>query len=50
MNAGMLLAQAAPQGGAGSMGMLIPMVLVFGIFYFMILIRVHSATSHCLHQ
>ena len=37
MNAGMLLAQAAPQGGAGSMGMLIPMVLVFGIFYFMMI-------------
>jgi len=37
MNAGMFVAQAAPQGAAGGMGMLIPMVLVFGLFYFMMI-------------
>lgn len=38
MNAGMMMmAQAAPQGAAGMGGMLIPMVLVFGIFYFMMI-------------
>ncbi len=38
MNAGMMMAQAAaPQGMAGMGGMLIPMVLVFGIFYFMMI-------------
>jgi preprotein translocase subunit YajC len=33
----MFVAQAAPQGAAGGMGMLIPMVLVFGLFYFMMI-------------
>lgn len=34
----MFLAEgAAPQAGGGGMGMLIPMVLVFGIFYFMMI-------------
>ena len=37
MNAGMMMAQAAQQGAAGMGGMLIPMVLVFGIFYFMMI-------------
>ncbi len=39
MNAVMMMAQAAaPQGGMGSMGgMMLPMVLVFGIFYFMMI-------------
>lgn len=37
MNAGMVMAQAAQQGAAGLGGMLIPMVLVFGIFYFMMI-------------
>jgi len=39
MNAAMMMAQAAaPQGGLGGMGgMMIPMVLVFGIFYFMMI-------------
>ena len=37
MNVGMMMAQAAPQGAAGMGGMLIPMVLVFGIFYFMMI-------------
>ena len=38
MNAGLMMAaQAAPQGAAGMGGMLIPMVLVFGIFYFMMI-------------
>lgn len=39
MNAGMMMAQAAaPQGGLMGMGgMMIPMVLVFGIFYFMMI-------------
>jgi preprotein translocase subunit YajC len=39
MNAGMMMAQAAaPQGGMMGMGgMMIPMVLVFGIFYFMMI-------------
>ena len=39
MNAGMMMAQAAaPQGGVlGMGGMMIPMVLVFGIFYFMMI-------------
>lgn len=36
MNTGVFLAQAAQQGPSG-MGMLIPMVLVFGIFYFMMI-------------
>ncbi len=36
MNTAMFLAQAAQQGASG-MGMLIPMVLVFGIFYFMMI-------------
>ncbi len=32
------MAQAAPQGGAMGMGgMMLPMVLVFGIFYFMMI-------------
>ena len=31
------MAQAAPQGAAGMGGMLLPMVLVFGIFYFMMI-------------
>ena len=31
------MAQAAQQGAAGMGGMLIPMVLVFGIFYFMMI-------------
>jgi len=31
------LAQASQQGAAGIGGMLIPMVLVFGIFYFMMI-------------
>lgn len=34
----MIVAQAAqPAAGGGGMGMLIPMVLVFGIFYFMMI-------------
>ena len=37
MNVGMMVAQAAPQGAAGMGGMLLPMVLVFGIFYFMMI-------------
>ncbi len=39
MNAGMMMAQAAgAQGGVMGMGgMMIPMVLVFGIFYFMMI-------------
>jgi len=37
MNAGIIMAQAATQGAAGLGGMLIPMVLVFGIFYFMMI-------------
>jgi preprotein translocase subunit YajC len=38
MNAGIMMAQAAPQGGAMGMGgMMLPMVLVFGIFYFMMI-------------
>jgi len=37
MNVGMMMAQAAPQGAAGMGGMLVPMVLVFGIFYFMMI-------------
>lgn len=38
MNMGLFLAaQAAAQGSAGLGGMLIPMVLVFGIFYFMMI-------------
>ena len=37
MNAGMMMAQAAQTGAAGIGGMLIPMVLVFGIFYFMMI-------------
>jgi len=37
MNVEMIMAQAAPQGAAGLGGMLIPMVLVFGIFYFMMI-------------
>jgi len=37
MNAGMIMAQSAQQGAAGVGGMLIPMVLVFGIFYFMMI-------------
>lgn len=37
MNTGVFLAQAAQQGAAGLGGMLIPMVLVFGIFYFMMI-------------
>lgn len=37
MNAAVMMAQAA-QSGAGSIGgMLIPMVLVFGLFYFMMI-------------
>lgn len=32
-----LAAAAQPQAGGGGMGMLIPMVLVFGIFYFMMI-------------
>jgi preprotein translocase subunit YajC len=38
MNAGLMMAQAAsPQGAMGMGGMMIPMVLVFGIFYFMMI-------------
>ncbi|MEI7902126.1 MAG: preprotein translocase subunit YajC [bacterium] len=38
MNAGMMMAQAAaPKGMMDMGGMLIPMVLVFGIFYFMMI-------------
>ena len=37
MNVGTMMAQAAPQGAAGMGGMLLPMVLVFGIFYFMMI-------------
>ncbi len=37
MNTGILMAAAAQQGPAGVGGMLIPMVLVFGIFYFMMI-------------
>ena len=37
MNPGMIMAQSAQQGAAGVGGMLIPMVLVFGIFYFMMI-------------
>jgi preprotein translocase subunit YajC len=36
-NLTMALAQAAPAGGNSLMGMLIPMVLIFGIFYFMMI-------------
>jgi len=35
MNTLLILAQAAPQGGIGTM--LVPMALVFGIFYFMMI-------------
>ena len=37
MNAAVMMAQAAPQGAGGIGGMLIPMVLVFGLFYFMMI-------------
>ncbi len=37
MNTGLFLAQTASQGASGMGGMLIPMVLVFGIFYFMMI-------------
>jgi len=37
MNSGMMMAQASQQSAAGMGGMLIPMVLVFGIFYFMMI-------------
>ena len=37
MNAGIMMAQAAAPGAAGMGGMLLPMVLVFGIFYFMMI-------------
>ncbi|MDR3220521.1 MAG: preprotein translocase subunit YajC [Candidatus Accumulibacter sp.] len=38
MNTGHILAQAAPQGGAaGITNMLFPMVLIFGLFYFMMI-------------
>lgn len=37
MNTGLFLAQAAAPQGAAGMGMLIPMVLVFAIFYFMMI-------------
>ncbi len=37
-NLTMALAQAAPAAGGGNlMGMMIPMVLIFGIFYFMMI-------------
>ena len=37
MNAAVVMAQAAQQGAAGFGSMLIPMVLVFGLFYFMMI-------------
>jgi preprotein translocase subunit YajC len=38
MNLSLILAQAAQPGGAGGIGgMVIPMVLVFGLFYFMMI-------------
>lgn len=37
MNAAVMMAQAAQQGAAGFGSMLIPMVLVFGLFYFMMI-------------
>lgn len=37
MNAAVMMAQAAQQGAGGIGGMLIPMVLVFGLFYFMMI-------------
>ena len=37
MNTGLFLAQTASQGASSMGGMLIPMVLVFGIFYFMMI-------------
>ena len=37
MNSGMMMALASQQSAAGMGGMLIPMVLVFGIFYFMMI-------------
>ena len=33
----LILAQAAPAGGGNMMTMVVPMVLVFGIFYFMMI-------------
>ena len=37
MNAAVMMAQAAQQGAGSIGGMLIPMVLVFGLFYFMMI-------------